>query len=65
MIIFYERNKPVNRLISTNKISDGFSKYGHTPTGRLLEYQDPDRSFQSYSPAELLIGMGMDGRPPR
>ncbi len=52
----------MNRLIPINKISDIPAKYRGTPIGRLLEYQNLGRPFQTYSQAELLVGMCMDSR---
>jgi len=52
----------MNRLTSIRKLSDIPPKYRGTPIGRLLEYQNLARPFQSYSQAQLLIGMCMDSR---
>ena len=49
-------------LIPIEKEEDIFPEYRNTPIGRLLEYHDLGRPFDSYSKAELLIGMCMDNR---
>ena len=50
------------RLVNISKESDIFPEYVHTPIGRLLEYHNLERPFESHSQAELLIGMCMDNR---
>jgi carbonic anhydrase len=52
----------MNQLISIGSVADIPSGYRDTPVGRLLEYQNLDRPFESYTSAELLIGMCMDNR---
>lgn len=52
----------MNRLIHIDKISDIPEKYLNTPIGLLLEYHNLNREFESYSNAQLLIGMCMDNR---
>lgn len=51
-----------DRLIAIDKISDIPHRYQDTPIGRLLEYQNLNRPFETYSQAQLLIGMCMDSR---
>ncbi len=52
----------MKRLTGVNEINDIPAALRNTPVGRLLEYQNLGRSFDSYSNAELLIGMCMDNR---
>jgi carbonic anhydrase len=44
------------------KKSDIPVAYRNTPIGLLLEYQNLDRTFESYPQAKILIGMCMDNR---
>lgn len=52
----------MKRLISISKKEDIPSKYDETAVGRLLEYHNLNREFDTYSSAELLVGMCMDNR---
>lgn len=52
----------MNRLIPINSKADIFPRYQNTPIGKLLEYHDLGRTFDTYSNAEMLIGMCMDNR---
>lgn len=52
----------MNRLIHIDKISDIPQIYLNTPIGLLLEYHNLNREFESYSSAQLLVGMCMDNR---
>jgi carbonic anhydrase len=52
----------MKRLVEINSESDIFPIYKQTPVGYLLEYHNLHRPFESYSKAELLIGMCMDNR---
>lgn len=52
----------MKRLISISKKEDIPSKYDGTPVGRLLEYHNLNREFDTYNSAELLVGMCMDNR---
>lgn len=52
----------MNRLLPINKKSDIPEQYQSTPIGLLLEYHNLERPFESYSSAQLLIGMCMDNR---
>ena len=52
----------MSRLQSITKVSDIPQQYRETPIGRLLEYHNLERPFESYANAELLIGMCMDNR---
>jgi carbonic anhydrase len=52
----------MNRLLTISSREDIPSQYRDTPIGLLLEYHNLERPFESYSNAELLIGMCMDNR---
>jgi len=52
----------MNRLLSITESKDIPIEYQHTPVGLLLEYHNLNREFESYSSAQLLIGMCMDNR---
>ena len=52
----------MHRLVSITTKTDIFEKYQETPIGLLLEYHNLKRELDSYSQAELLIGMCMDNR---
>ena len=52
----------MKRLISVTSPEDIPAPYRETPIGRLLEYHNLDRSFESFSSAQLLVGMCMDNR---
>jgi carbonic anhydrase len=52
----------VNRIISVTTADGIFPEYRNTPIGRLLEYHNLARNYDSYTQAELLIGMCMDNR---
>ena len=52
----------MNRLIAIKKINDIPDVYLNTPLALLLEYHNLNREFESYSNAQLLVGMCMDNR---
>lgn len=52
----------MNRLIPINSKNDIPEQYRDTPIGRLLEFHNLERPFETYQSAELLIGMCMDNR---
>lgn len=52
----------MDRLVAVTTPEDIFPRYRDTPVGKLLEYHNLDRPFDSYTQAELLIGMCMDNR---
>jgi carbonic anhydrase len=52
----------MDRLIPVEKPSDILPDYRDTPIGRLLEYHNLERAPESYTRAQLLIGMCMDNR---
>ena len=52
----------MNKLIKIEKTEDIFPKYRNTPIGDLLEYHNLDKKLDSYTEAQLLIGMCMDNR---
>ena len=49
-------------LIKIESASDIPSEFRGTPIGRLLEYQNLKRPYDTYSNANLLVGMCMDSR---
>ena len=52
----------MNRLLRVESKDDIPSQYRNTPVGLLLDYHNLGRPHDSYSNAELLIGMCMDNR---
>ena len=52
----------MNRLVAVQKVEDIFQKYRETPIGRLLEYHNLRSPLETYTRAEMLIGMCMDNR---
>ena len=52
----------MNRLVSVSSKEDIFREYRGTPVGYLLEYHNLDRTYETYTQAQLLIGMCMDNR---
>lgn len=52
----------MNRLISVTSKQDIPKAYQNTPIGLLTEYQNLNRKFETYSNAQLLVGMCMDNR---
>ncbi|HEY6952437.1 MAG TPA: carbonic anhydrase [Bacteroidota bacterium] len=52
----------MNRLLPISTKEDIPARYRDTPVGLLLEYHNLDRLHESYSSAQLLIGMCMDNR---
>lgn len=52
----------MNRLLSVRTEEDISLDYRDTPIGRLLEYHNLQRHFDTYLKAQLLIGMCMDNR---
>ncbi|MBU2043693.1 MAG: carbonic anhydrase [Candidatus Omnitrophica bacterium] len=51
-----------HKIISIKDKKDIPKEYRNTPIGLLLEYHNLGREFDSYSQAQLLIGMCMDNR---
>lgn len=51
-----------HKLVAIEKKSDIPRKYRGTSVGLLLEYQNLGRQFETYSKAQLLVGMCMDSR---
>ena len=51
-----------SHLISIHTADDILPEYCDTPIGKLLEYHNLDKPFESYTKAELLVGMCMDNR---
>src|ERR1041385_681847 len=52
----------MNRILTISSKNDIPPPYSESPIGLLLEYHNLERPFQSYSNADLLIGMCMDNR---
>jgi carbonic anhydrase len=52
----------MNRLLAITRRGDIPHQYRQTPIEHLLEYHNLDRTPETYSNAELLIGMCMDNR---
>jgi carbonic anhydrase len=52
----------MNRLTAVHSIDDIFPVYKNTPVGRLLGYHNLAHDYETYTQAQLLIGMCMDNR---
>ena len=52
----------MNRLSPVMSKEDIFQDYRDTPLGLLLEYHNLDREYETYTQAQLLVGMCMDHR---
>lgn len=52
----------MDRLLPIDTIRDIPAKYEGTPIGRLLEYHNLDRAYDTYEQAQLLVAMCMDYR---
>lgn len=52
----------MNRLVPVKIKEDIFPKHQNTPVGQLLEYHNLNRGHETYTQAQLLIGMCMDNR---
>ncbi len=52
----------MNRLLAITSRDDIPENYRETAIGRLLEYHNLDRPYETYATAQLLIGMCMDNR---
>ncbi len=52
----------MNRLIDISKKEDILPEYRDTPIGLLLEYHNLGRALDTYTTAQLLVGMCMDNR---
>jgi carbonic anhydrase len=50
------------RLVSISSKEDVFPELRDTPIGLLLEYHNLNREYETYTQAQLLIGMCMDNR---
>src|SRR4030095_1884050 len=62
-IYFYcIKPKKMERLIKIDTRDAIPNEYLNTPIGNLLEYHNLNKTFESYSNAELLVGMCMDNR---
>ena len=52
----------MKRLVSISSSEDIFPEYRNTPIGLLLEYHNLKRQPDTYTQAQMLIGMCMDNR---
>lgn len=52
----------MNRLRTISSTADIPPPYSETPIGLLLEYHNLNRPYETYSSAQMLIGMCMDNR---
>jgi len=52
----------MNRLLSVSSEEDILPEHRDTPIGFLLEYHNLNREYETYTQAQLLIGMCMDNR---
>ena len=52
----------MNRLVSVSSKADIFPENRDTPIGLLLEYHNLNSNYDTYTQAQLLIGMCMDNR---
>ena len=52
----------MNNLIPVTSKEDIFPEYRDTSVGLLLEYHNLNREYETYSQAQLLVGMCMDHR---
>jgi len=52
----------MERLIDIKSYNDILAEYQETPIGLLLEYHNLDKEYDTYSEAQMLIGMCMDNR---
>jgi carbonic anhydrase len=52
----------MNRLRPVTTTNDIPQQYRDTPVGQLLEYHNLDRPYETYTSAQLLVGMCMDHR---
>jgi len=61
-LCFHEQKYMNRHLISIHTAEDILPEYRNSPIGKLLEYHNLDKPFESYTKAELLVGMCMDNR---
>lgn len=52
----------MKRLVPVQSSDDIFPEYQNTPVSQLLEYHNLDRKYDTYTQAQLLVGMCMDNR---
>lgn len=52
----------MNRLVAVNSSDHIFPEHRGTPIQALLEYHNLNREYETYTQAQLLIGMCMDNR---
>ena len=60
--IYRRCSSRMNRLVKVMAVEDIFPQYRGTPIGLLLEYHNLDRPPDTYTGAQLLVGMCMDNR---
>lgn len=58
----HDKLTTMDKFLAVNRIEDIPSQYRDTPIGRLLEYNNLGRPHESYTQAQILIGMCMDNR---
>lgn len=52
----------MDRLVPVSSNEDIFPEWRNTPVGLLLEYHNLRREYETYTQAQLLVGMCMDNR---
>jgi len=52
----------MNKLINILSAEDILPEYRETPIGLLLEYHNLNREYETYTEAQMLVGMCMDNR---
>ena len=52
----------MNRLVPVSSKEDIFPELRDTPIGLILEYHNLNREYETYTQAQLLVGMCMDNR---
>ena len=52
----------MDRLVAVKTEKDIFAELRDTPIGLLLEYHNLNRDYETYTQAQLLVGMCMDNR---
>ena len=52
----------MSRLVPVNENGDIYPEYRDTPVGKLLKYHNLSGDYETYTQAQLLVGMCMDNR---
>lgn len=52
----------MNVVIKVDKVEDILPEYRDTPIGRMIEFHNLERPFETYTQAQILVGMCMDNR---